>query len=216
MPRGRWLFCNPGMFKGWLLCKSLGAFTPFMPYRFLLLRVSKQWNSWWKFFTEDFSMRGIDQGEVAQQCLNKTWTKIWLITCWLICIPLTFSGSLAGKETTYNAGDPSLILGLGRSPGGGIGYPLQCSWASLVTQLVKNLPAVWVTGSIIGLEWPPGERKGYPLQYSGLENSTDSPWGLKESDTTEQLSLSGLSLAFIWILIFDISLSNSGVTFRLQ
>ena len=35
-----------------------------------------------------------------------------------------------------------------------------------------------------------GEGKGYPLQYSGLENSTDySPWGHKESDTTELLSL---------------------------
>ena len=35
----------------------------------------------------------------------------------------------------------------------------------------------------------PGEGKGYPLQYSGLENSMDYPWGCKESDTTEQLSL---------------------------
>ena len=36
-----------------------------------------------------------------------------------------------------------------------------------------------------------GKRKGYPLQYSGLENSMDySPWGRKESDTTEWLSLS--------------------------
>ena len=32
--------------------------------------------------------------------------------------------------------------GLGRSPGKGIDYPLQCSWASLVAQLVKNLPAI--------------------------------------------------------------------------
>ena len=32
------------------------------------------------------------------------------------------------------------IFGLGRSPGEGIGYPLQYSWASLVTKLVKNLP----------------------------------------------------------------------------
>ena len=35
----------------------------------------------------------------------------------------------------------------GRSPGEGIGYLLQCSWASLVAQTVKNLPAVqemWV------------------------------------------------------------------------
>ena len=57
-----------------------------------------------------------------------------------------FPHSLVGKESTWNAGDPSLIPGLGRSAGEGIGYP---------------------------------------LQYSSLENSTDSPWGCKESDTTE-------------------------------
>ena len=46
-------------------------------------------------------------------------------------------------------------------------------------------------GLIPGLERCPGEEKGYPLQYSGLENSVDlySPWGCKESDTIEQLSL---------------------------
>ena len=32
--------------------------------------------------------------------------------------------------------------------------------------------------------------KGNPLQYSYLENSVDIPWGRKESDTTEQLTLS--------------------------
>ena len=37
-----------------------------------------------------------------------------------------------------NAGDPSSIPGSGRSPGDGIGYPLQYSWASLVAQTVKN------------------------------------------------------------------------------
>ena len=45
-------------------------------------------------------------------------------------------------------------------------------------------------GSIPELERSPGEGEGYPLQYSGLENSVDSPWGCKESDTTERLSLS--------------------------
>ena len=46
-----------------------------------------------------------------------------------------------------NAGDPGSIPGLGRSPGGWIGYPLQHSWTSLVAQMVKNLPAmreIWV------------------------------------------------------------------------
>ena len=33
----------------------------------------------------------------------------------------------------------------GRSPGEGIGYVLQHSWASLVAQMVKNLPAMWDT-----------------------------------------------------------------------
>ena len=45
-------------------------------------------------------------------------------------------------------------------------------------------------GSIPELGRSLGEGKGYPLQYSGLENSMDSPWGLKEPDTTERLSLS--------------------------
>ena len=52
---------------------------------------------------------------------------------------------LVNKETACNAGDPGSIPGSGRSPGEGIGYPLQYSWASLVTQLVKNPPAMWET-----------------------------------------------------------------------
>ena len=39
-------------------------------------------------------------------------------------------------------------------------------------------------GSISGSGRSSGEGKGYPLQYSGLENSMDSPWGHKESDMT--------------------------------
>ena len=44
-------------------------------------------------------------------------------------------------------------------------------WASLVAQLVKNLPVMQHLGSIPGLGGSPEEGKGYPLQYSGLENS---------------------------------------------
>ena len=97
-----------------------------------------------------------------------------------------------GKESTCNAGDPSSIPGSGRSAGEGIDYPLQYSSSSLVAQLVKNLPGMpGNLGSILGVGRSPGEGKGYPLQYSGLENSMDySPWGHKESDTTEQFSLS--------------------------
>ena len=46
--------------------------------------------------------------------------------------PGSFLGSSADKESACNAGDPSSIPGLGRSPGEGIGYPLQYSWVSLV------------------------------------------------------------------------------------
>ena len=78
---------------------------------------------------------------------------------------------LFGKESTCNAGDPSSIPGSRRSTEEGIGYPLQCSWASLVAQLVKNPPAMIDLGSIPGLGRSPGERKDYPLQYSDLEHS---------------------------------------------
>jgi len=53
-----------------------------------------------------------------------------------------FPGSSAGKESTCNGGDPGSIPGSGRSIEEGIGYPFQYSWASLVAQLVKNLPAM--------------------------------------------------------------------------
>jgi len=39
-----------------------------------------------------------------------------------------------------------LIPGSVSSPGEGIGYPFQYSWASLVAQLVKDLPAMQETG----------------------------------------------------------------------
>ena len=75
-----------------------------------------------------------------------------------------FPDSSVGKESACNTGDPSLIPGSGRSPGEGIGYPLQYSWASLVAQLVKNPPAMQDLGSIPGLGRSPGGGHGNPLQ----------------------------------------------------
>ena len=60
-------------------------------------------------------------------------------------ITLGFPDSSVGKESACNAGNPALTPGLGRSPGEGISYPLQFSWASLLAQLVKNLPAMQET-----------------------------------------------------------------------
>ena len=79
------------------------------------------------------------------------------------------------------------ISGLGRSAGEGIDYPLQYSWASLVAQLVKNSPAMWETW-VQSLGWEDPLEKGkatHSSRYFGLEN-----YMKKESDTTEQLSLS--------------------------
>ena len=50
-----------------------------------------------------------------------------------------------GKESAYNAGYSILIPGSGRSTGEGIGYPLQYSWDSLVSQVVKNPLEMWKT-----------------------------------------------------------------------
>ena len=80
---------------------------------------------------------------------------------------MSFPNSSVGKETACNAGDPSSIPGLGRSPGEGIGYPLQYSWASLVAQLVKNPPAMqeaWVRS----LGWEDPLEKGIATDSSIL------------------------------------------------
>ena len=82
------------------------------------------------------------------------------------------AGSSACKEPACKAGDPRLILGLGRSPGEGIGHQLQDSWTSLVAQLEKNPPTMRET-SVRSLGWEDPLEKGTPLQYSGLENPMD-------------------------------------------
>ena len=105
-----------------------------------------------------------------------------------------FPDSSVGKESACNAGDPGSIPGLGRSTGEGIGYPLQYSWASLVAQLVKNLSAMremWIQS----LGWEDPLEKGKATQSSILAwRIPYSPWGRKESDMTERLSLHFTSL----------------------
>ena len=54
---------------------------------------------------------------------------------------LTFLIAQLVKNSAAIQEIPGSIPGLGRSPREGIGYPLQYSWASLVAQMVKNLPA---------------------------------------------------------------------------
>ena len=102
-----------------------------------------------------------------------------------------FPDSSVGRESACNAGDPGSIPGSGRSTGKGIGYPLQYSWASLVAQLVKNLPTMretWVRS--LGWEDPLGKGKvTTPLFWPGEFHGLYSLWSRKESDTSERLSL---------------------------
>ena len=70
-----------------------------------------------------------------------SFTGLWVA----IIIYMSFPGSSAPKESTCNPGDQDSIPGSGRSPGEGIGYPFQYSWASLVAQLVKNPRAMQET-----------------------------------------------------------------------
>ena len=78
-----------------------------------------------------------------------------------------FPDSSVGKESTFNAGVPGSIPGLERSAGEGIDYPLQYSWASLVAQLVKNLPAMWGTW-VQSLGWEDPLEKGTAMHPSIL------------------------------------------------
>ena len=80
-----------------------------------------------------------------------------------------FPDSSAGKESTCNAEDPSLIPGSGRSAGEGIGYALQYSWASFVAQLVKNPPAMQETW-VRSLGWED------PLEKGKATHSSILPW----------------------------------------
>ena len=131
---------------------------------------------------------------------------------------LGFPCGSAGKESACRVEDLGLIPGLWRFPGGGKGYPLRYSGlensmyyiahgASLVTQMVKGLPAIQ---EIPGLGIYSGEGNGNPLQQSCLGNPmvrrtwkvtvhdvaksmtdlsdftfTYSSWGCKDLDTTE-------------------------------
>ena len=78
-----------------------------------------------------------------------------------------FPGSSASKESVYNAGDPGSIPGSGSSPGEGIGYPLQESWAFLVAQIVKNSPAMWET-RVQSLGWEDPLEEGMATHSSIL------------------------------------------------
>ena len=94
---------------------------------------------------------------------------------------LGFPDSSAGKESAYNAGNPSSIPESRRSLREGIGYTLQYSWASLMAQMVKNPPAMqetWVRS--LGWEGPPEKGKAMHISILAWRIPwTEEPGGLQ-------------------------------------
>ena len=104
-----------------------------------------------------------------------------------------FPDSSVGKESACNAGEPGLIPGLGRSTREGIGYPLQYSQASLVAQLVKNLPTMqesWV----LFLGWEDPLEEGMATHPSILAQKI--PWTV-QSMGSQRVGHDGATFTFI-------------------
>ena len=99
--------------------------------------------------------------------------------------------SSVGKESACNAGDPGSIAGSGRSTREGKCYPLHYSWTFLVVQLVKNPRACSSPGLDPLVGKIPWRREGLPtlVFWPGEFHGLYSPWGCKELDITERLSL---------------------------
>ena len=85
-----------------------------------------------------------------------------------------------------------------------LGFLYMISWASLVTQMVKNLPAMktWVR-SLACLGRSPGEGNDYPLQYSCLRNSMNRGawWATSSHLCIEIVSLTSFHFANDSLLI---------------
>ena len=85
-----------------------------------------------------------------------------------------FPDNSAGKESACNAGDTGLIPGSGRSPGEGIGYPLQDSGLeNPMDCTVHGVAKSRTRLSDFHFRESLREGNGTPLQYSCLENSMD-------------------------------------------
>ena len=113
-----------------------------------------------------------------------------------------FPHSSVGKESTRDAGDPGSIPESRRYSGEDIGYPLQYSWASLMAQLVKNLPAMWETWvRSLGCEDPlEMERLPTPVFWPGECHGLYSPWGRRVGHDSVDFHCTSLQTQYIFKL----------------
>ena len=89
------------------------------------------------------------------------------------------------KNLPANAGNLGSIPGSVRSPGEGNGNTLQYSWASLVAQTVKNLPAMWETW-VQSLGWED------PLEKEMATHSSTLAWRIPWMEEPGRLQSMGL------------------------
>ena len=145
---------------------------------------------------------------------------------WLWYVNVGFPGGLDGKESTCNVGDLCSIPGLGRSPRGGYGNPLQYSclenpmdggaWRATVHGVKKSDMTEWLStithvnmASVLFIQfvflelytahvlWN-GEGNGNPLQYSCLENPMDGGawWAAVHGVARSRTRLSDFTFTF--------------------
>ena len=114
-----------------------------------------------------------------------------MCVCVCVCVCMYthiygFTDSSVCKESTCSARDPGWIPGLWRSAGEEISYQLQYSWASLVAQLIQNLPAMQRLGCDPWVGKIPWRREWlltpvfFPGEFHGQRSLAGySPWGCR-------------------------------------
>ena len=154
--------CDAGRRRQW---HPTPVLLPGKSYRWRSLVGCSPWGRWGSDTTErlhfHFSLSCIGEGNgnpLQCSCLENPRDRgTWWAANYGVSQSLTRLKWLSSSSS--DAGDPGLISGSGRSTGEGIVYPLQYSWASMVVQLVKNLPAVRGTW-VWSLSWEDPLEKG--------------------------------------------------------
>ena len=127
-----------------------------------------------------------------QPSLLTIYNFIKILPMWYLYNSTNAPDDSAGKESAYNAGDPSLFHGSGRSPGEGISYPLWYSWASLGAQMVKKMPTMLET-SVGSLGWED------PLEKGMATHSNILAWRIPMDQGAWQATVHGVSKSQTWL-----------------
>ena len=117
-----------------------------------------------------------------------------------------FLDSSVSKESACNAGDPGSIPGSGSSPGEGIGYSIQFSWAFLVAQLVKNPPTMRETW-VRSLGWKDPLEKGKATHSSIL--AWRIPWTIVHGVAKSCTRLSDFHFHFHFLMGSQFNLTHT-------